>query len=1080
MHICSRPLLRSFSYSGVSYTGTLSIPVFLAPSIASRSPSGAHRSYPQQDQTSYGHGRLLTVAPAWRRTLSFAEGGSAIYSQEDSNGRPTRSARFRKAAQPTTSLDLLDEAPCGMARKLDRLVEPDSPVKIIDHRERGQQPPVDGDIMPQESVASDHRDRVRDGPSGWIPRIEASLPNQLRAQDTDASENSPLSIVGLVDTLKQARMLHNVDILSHLGINMGRWQAVMWIVQKILNDSLVSHAYALDALPVEYQMTNKNPALCSGERPDRLAPNGALGQIWSSLGSMTITASERSAEERKDIMSHVLQIIAYIHHIDRIPNSLYNYTYSTQSSNQSLSQRPPTLHLLSSRILTALSDAAWRTHEQHISAETTTVGARYPYMGHEVPGARYGLEVRELGPEVWMELILWCCVEAGFITEAAWIIEEMEKRPSIHKWSVMSWNAIQHSGAAEAGLRTPAVGWDKVKRQTGDMVGRIKGNSTERPFAEVRERTLSSEVMIALVDGLVNALLVSDPRQDQSSMHILDLIITLKGVLDRESYGSSILSCDQIILSILNAAGPQAQANPRLLERVLSLAPGHGVWTTSLHAQNRELSNRNEADQHSDNSTITRCVLQRLLELYARSGHINACLRVWSRLQDLVDSAKLTAIEDNLARSKFRSASGGEDKYIAQEPLDYLKPHLHYRIPSPILADFLNVITENQEFEFGKRLLHSRHADGPVIPESIYSNAFLAPVLVNFASATSDMELLSKIISKVSRPFSTGMMKALLRCEIDLHRWDGVEGILGFTHSRQKYHWTELELVKLVVAIMRLEREISTDVTSVKLMSKAVSLKRAKAILSKLMNGTFGKPKPLNKHHWSSHKYMSLLQRMVHTILPSYIDIQHEFLDSWNPEDTRFLATTTFNTLLKGIVETQGSKRGRHFWNLWCRPPDYADVDVGFGLQMIPPSRFPVLEHSDEGTMFEGSSRRLGAVQLDLLYMSERVKQTRHLERRWASKGLKPNIGTLRIIIQGALKERAGATDIPEYDSPKKQASTSTSGQLLVRGRHGNDKSADHDLDSIFVWGKEMFRRFGLDEREIDRELRIMTDMSDV
>ncbi|KAH0558556.1 hypothetical protein GP486_004789 [Trichoglossum hirsutum] len=1075
MHICSRLLLRPFAHSRGSCAGALSIPVFLLPSIASRASGGTHRSCPQQDRTSYGHGRLLTTAPARHRTLSFAEGISAISYGQD-NDRTTGRERFSRTVQPTTSLELQDEAPRSAAGKLNRPDEPAPPMGTTSHHERGSQPSIGGSrIGLQESVTPDDPDSDLD-PSGWISQIEASLPNELRTQDADISEKSPLSIVGLVTTLKQARMLHNLDILSHLGVHMGRWQAVVWIVRKILDGSPVSHAYAFDALPAEYhQMTIKNPALCSGERPDWLALNEALGQVWSSLGSMIIAASEGSAKERKDIMSHVLQIIAYIHHIDCIPNSLYNYTYSTQSSNQSLFQRPPTLHLLSSRILAALSDAVWRAHEQHIAAEAATVGAQYTYMGHEVPGARYRLKIRELGPEVWMELILWCCVEAGFITEGAWIIGEMEKRPSIHKWSFLSWNAIQDSDAAVAGLQASAVDWDRVKRRTGGVVGRIEGYSAERPFVEVGERTLSSEVVVALIDGLVNAIFVSDPRQDHSSMHILDLIITLNGLLDRESHGSGIPSYNQVILHILNAAGLRAQTNTRLLERVLSLAPSHGVRTEVLHPQRRKPSNHNKAGQHPDNSAIVGYVLQRLLGLYARSGHINACLHVWSRLQDVVDSAKLTAIEDFFARLKLQSAAGDEDRYFSQGPLDYLKPHLHYKIPTPILADFLNVITENQESEFGKWLLYSHDADGPVIPESIYSNVFLAPALVNFASATSDVELLSKIISKAPRPFSTDMMKALLRCEIDLHRWDSVEDILGFIRSRRKYRWTELEFVKLVVAVMRLERDISADVAGVGLMSKAVSLKRAKAILSKLMNGTFGRPKPPNEYHWSDHKYMNLLRYMVHTVLPSHIDIRHGFSESWNPEDTRFLATTTFNTLLKGIIETQGSKRGRYFWDLWCRPPGFADVDAGFDSRITPPSRFPVLEHSDEGTMFEGSSRRLGAAQLDLLYTSWRVKQTRHLERRRAGKSLRPNIGTLRIIIQAALKEEAGARGFSRYDPPKEQASTL--GQSSV---HRHSISADSDLDSIFVWGREMFRRFGLDEREIDHELGIPTNTSDV
>jgi hypothetical protein len=110
--------------------------------------------------------------------------------------------------------------------------------------------------------------------------------------------------------------------------------------------------------------------------------------------------------------------------------------------------------------------------------------------------------------------------------------------------------------------------------------------------------------------------------------------------------------------------------------------------------------------------------------------------------------------------------------------------------------------------------------------------------------------------------------------------------------------------------------------------------------------------------------------------------------------------------------------------------------------------------------------------------MSGRVKQMRRLERRWAGNGLRPNIGTLRTIIQGALKERAAITGISEYQLSKNQFSHSR--QLLEQGGHVPSVMADRNLDSIFAWGREMFRRFGLDEREIDYELGVATDMLDM
>ncbi|KAI9771602.1 MAG: hypothetical protein M1840_001817 [Geoglossum simile] len=623
--------------------------------------------------------------------------------------------------------------------------------------------------------------------------------------------------------------------------------------------------------------------------------------------------------------------------------------------------------------------------------------------------------------------------------------------------------AVRHHDSCTAGegREAAAVGWDELGHWAGDGAGKFENYGAGRSPSETREPTASSKVLAALVDHLDVLRVNGYSRHGHSFLRTVDRIIALKGVLGREHSGGGVLSWDQVALHILNAAGPLAETNSRLLERVLSLSPSYEAPMSVLHRQNREPSSHNGVDQDPNHSAIIADLLFRLLGLYARAGNINASIHVWTRLQNLMDSSKLAVVEDFFTRLKSRSSAGDEDEYFRRKHLSYL-PHIYYRIPVPILADFLNLITENQEFEFGRWLLYSRDVDGPVIPERIYSNAILAPLLVNFAAATSDVELLSKVISNVSRPFSAAMVRALLRREIGLHRWDSVKDIFASIHSHRKYYWTETELTRLIVVILGIERDLPKALSN----ADSESLKGAKAILSRLMSGDFGEPKPLKgveKRFFGANQYMDLLRYMVCTTLPSHADIQHDISDLRKPANTGYLTTATFNVLLRGIVETQGSERGRHFWDLWCRIPERSDSDTD---ARMPFSRYPVIELSDEQNMSESSPRSLGVVQLGLLNMAGKVQRMKHRGYREDNKGLRPDIGTLRAIIQGALRERARITNNLKYGLSKVKDSPPT--QSLERTPN---PTAGGNSDSILTWGKEMFRRFGLDEREIDTEL---------
>ena len=135
-----------------------------------------------------------------------------------------------------------------------------------------------------------------------------------------------------------------------------------------------------------------------------------------------------------------------------MPMSIYNQRPSPDST---AIQQPPTLRLFSSRILTSLSDAAWRAHEKMVVQEAKAKGGDYAALRPEIPGMAYRIYVAGLRPEVWMELILWSCLHGGWVIDGVKILRMLSSEPSQRQWRSLSWRTL---AAAEGGKDDD---WDK-------------------------------------------------------------------------------------------------------------------------------------------------------------------------------------------------------------------------------------------------------------------------------------------------------------------------------------------------------------------------------------------------------------------------------------------------------------------------------------------------------------------------------------------------------------------------------------------------------------------------------------------
>ena len=313
------------------------------------------------------------------------------------------------------------------------------------------------------------------------------LPPKLRLQEglKDAKETEAVRpIKELTEQLLKSLIESSwkIEHLGRLGLHQNRWPAFIWLFKEfLLFQRSSSHYHTHRPLngwaqaPVSLKLLVSDQSLVEQisqrqpheslersldsvvERPGLSVPSvgfitslDLLGYLWMCLGSIIIQAVNMDSEAIAPTMAYVYQAIALMHHHDVIPRTIYDYG---SAKDASAINRPPTLRLLHSRILTILSDAAWTASEAQILREAEIFGAKFTHMGYELPGAEYRPRIRSIGLEVWLEFVLWCCVESGRIGHASWIINRLIDGEQLGTpWSVVCWNTLHQNNLGDSNI----------------------------------------------------------------------------------------------------------------------------------------------------------------------------------------------------------------------------------------------------------------------------------------------------------------------------------------------------------------------------------------------------------------------------------------------------------------------------------------------------------------------------------------------------------------------------------------------------------------------------------------------------
>lgn len=896
-------------------------------------------------------------------------------------------------------------------------------------------------------------------PEAWAALLDPYLPIDLRidkatflesilsGQSNGCTQNVPL-------ILEKARSGYSLslDLLSYVGIHQKRWEVVIWLVKAMLRldadssadkeqlesaritswpniemslDSLTNNPiWADDIIQLEASNVKLEDLTKLDNFPEASTSKGT-GQVWQSLGCMILQAADQPKEEAsssKVITSYVFQILAHMHHISALPSSIYCFT---QAIDPFAIQKPPTLNLLSYRIMTLLSDAAWNAHETEIDSEATKTSASYAHRDHGSTRATLQPQVREVSLSIWLDLILWCCIEGGWVMEAAWITSEIVRRENEKqlKWSVMKWDSLKKLATAKVSWRLTmeqSIAKSRVNQIAGGIG--IAGHGAEPPPIHVPPRTISREVIMALVDGLANLYINGD-----SSKVVQEYISICKRLLATEGFELEPHVSNSIIVRMLQSGSVDMMREPDLVEQILQVAP----LSLKEIETSMSLLCGSRAFEELGITTSAACTGILQLTLFSNTvlGNLQGALRIFHKLQTSIDDKCrliISAFIKNVTRHRDSKSVDPSGPAVRAESI-----LIFSTIPVNILAAFLDLVTDAKLFKFGKWLLYSSDVDGPTISRENYSEPKLQPALIRFAMATADTQLEARITERLKTPVPPHILRALLHFQVATGKWRHVEDIFIYLRDRTGNSWLPLDVMQIAKQILLMER----DARQPELISNAFTL------LQKCFSGEF---RPLRNQARASVlpevQRMNQIFRILKTCPGRLTQLTSPYSNIiGRPNARTAIPASIFNTLLEGVVESNGSAAGKALWDIWCRNPSEHDPKT--------------LRHTGGYANWDESQKVVQPNLLTLQIILRPIIQS-GISVNMAGKHRLEKLGTAQSSMPSEWEQAFG------YDSLV-LPNTIISNALVI-------PQTDRD---ILDWGQKMFEGFGLSSTEIDMEI---------
>ena len=540
--------------------------------------------------------------------------------------------------------------------------------------------------------------------------------------------------------LKKSRKEERTDALYHLGVCLGRWDAVMQIVRLTTADWLAD-----------------------GQRSSR----DAVSEILQSVGEMISHAADLDSQESTRAMAQVLPVIAHLHHVGAIPTHLYRPMPRTRHET---TYQPPTLPLWSDSILAALSDAT-------LATQATSAPARVePSTFEKLFVRRTELITPQLAPDAWMEFVLWECALGDFAVEGASIVQHLMWRDS--GWEAVNWDrALPPVMPATRSIATVC------------MIGR----DTYHPETlSLGPKRISSEVVRALIDKLVAHPRLRLCGNDRSPTRILKLIQALKAFLIRSGIGIGQAWWHRLVARILDAIGPGLGSSDQALRLFYHLAtndqPKDGIASSAAE----DCQSVTSTPAGIPSSTILVEYMSNQLFRVAQSGDLRRASGLLGLLR------RVPALRWLLPQNVQATTPSG----AARKDRAYPPAAGHLAGALACYLD-LAVQRECTGLRGGILDAKALSAD-PHFVEVILSSTALQTSLIRFAGASADEALLLWLQELGAESSTTGRFRAMLDCEIRRRRWKAVLQMLSSIKNVSDSTWDANTAMVLASTIMTL------------------------------------------------------------------------------------------------------------------------------------------------------------------------------------------------------------------------------------------------------------------------------------
>ncbi|EXJ82965.1 hypothetical protein A1O3_06782 [Capronia epimyces CBS 606.96] len=975
----------------------------------------------------------------------------------DRHALPSLNSRLLSSAPPTPDQDA--SPPCGW---------PDVSSPPL--------PAAGSDAKVRHENNTESYNGHRCDPGHWVSLLEQFLPSQLRR--TDKHEPPSISHDGsdlnkLIGILTKASASEDIDILGFLVLSQRRHKAAVHLADVLLNPlaavpsvpdeeqlpSNISWPVALSPsalrhpLELEHELhVDKRAAIApvraSQSQYSERDRQRVLDIVWPFLAKLVIASTKGLPEDARDIMNTVHQILARMHSLDLVPPTVY--TYSPPQGTTTI-QKPPILNLLNSRILSTLSDAVWRAQQDDAIAQAREKGKPLRDVSHHPPSSRFRPRVKELGPELWLEFILWCSVEGGLASTGTRIIDLL-REDADNRWSAINWTAGQ-----AIDNETPWVDWDRVKRRHDSPVGQREAYSCDQPFEEMPRRTISAEVILALVDCLVTSLDAGSAHSGSAVERVAREILQLVSLL--KPHGLPPAYFDYLTVRFLQTETVRMQGGPDTLrDWVMALSQLCSLDAVKTQSRSRASF---DFDAVIERSELQAGLLHQALQIYVDLNLVTKAVDTFTDIQKLVDVSKLETIGEFLA-SSIRPRNGFFTSR-ARGHIDF--NNSHGQLPMYKMAPFLKLVADARLFGLGDWLLFSEDVDGPLIPFSAYRQPSIAIALCRYAAAKDDRSLIQSILlvrKGTSRRPTVSLLRALVNSQIILQDWDNAVFLLQELKAAGGGGYSPDIVAHLAAAILRLEIEPPGH-------DRDNHVDQATRLLRDILEGRYNPSAGDFRidQKLAFKRQTGLLLRFLENVPDSGVQaLSTQFGQLFPLSNEALLPPNTFNILLSAVVESRGALEGRRMWDMFCKVADVPTSPTAVEGEPFHPTDVFV---EDDATLTESSSdpdrnkarpaSRVGSAPADVGSSRRRLSEVVdrpslvtgmdsssedipfvRTETREESSSTNPivipNMRTLQIIVGGALAEKQAEPGVSRETLEELDQLLQWAGPLFKGGIH--------------------------------------------